>query len=295
MELRQLKYFVAVAEEQNFGAAAQRLNISQPPITRQIRKLEEELGVTLLRRTTKGAELTAAGAAFLEDARQTLAQVARGVERSRAAQNGELGTLEVGYFGSPSYHVLPTILRQFKEANPRVKVSLQRMSKSEQIDALKAGQLHIGFGRYYADEPGIRAEHVIAEGLSVAVPDDLKKIPGKGKRLSIFKNNSLVIFPAGGRPNFADEVIGILKREGVEPEVGAVAEDVRSALMLTAIGAGATVVPATVAKLNWSGVQFIPLETLKDECPVTCVYRRADSSPLLQSILKTVRHFSQSA
>ena len=96
MELRQLKYFVAVAEEGNFGAAARRLNISQPPITRQIQKLEDELGVLLLRRTTKGAELTTSGEVFLEDARQTLAQVARGMERSRAAQRGELGTLEVG-------------------------------------------------------------------------------------------------------------------------------------------------------------------------------------------------------
>lgn len=294
MELRQLRYFVAVAEEGNFGAAAQRLHISQPPITRQIRKLEEELDVTLFRRTTKGAELTSAGLVFLEDARQTLAQVARGVERSRAAQRGELGVLEVGYFGSPIYRVVPELLQNFRASLPEVEIALHRMSKSEQVAALKAGQLHIGFGRYYPSQPGIVVEEILKEGLSVAVPTDFDRDPPPEHRLSIFDHTPLIIFPGKGRPNFADEVLAILKREQVNAKVATVAEDVRSALTLTAIGAGATIVPGTVADFSWSGVRFIPLETLSKECPVNCVYRRSETSPLLKSMLNTLRSFRSS-
>ena len=293
MELRQLKYFIAVAEEGNFGAAARRLNISQPPITRQVRKLEEELDVSLFRRTPKGAELTPAGAAFLEDARQTLAQVRRGVERSRAAQRGELGKLDVGYFGSPIYRVIPAVLQMFRSSVSEVDIALHRLSKREQIDALKTGRIHIGFGRYYPDEPGIVVEQIISEGLSVAVPVDFEDDPPPDNRLSLFEKTPLVLFPERGRPNFADEMIAILKREGVEPRVNAVAEDVRSALTLTALGMGATIVPGTVVDFSWSGVRFIPLETLSTECPVHCVYRRSDASPLVRSIRATIRDYSR--
>jgi DNA-binding transcriptional LysR family regulator len=289
MELRQLKYFVAVAEEGNFGAAARRLNISQPPITRQIQKLEDELGVLLLRRTTKGAELTTSGEVFLEDARQTLAQVARGMERSRAAQRGELGTLEVGYFGSPIYRVVPELLQAFHSALPDVGIALHRMSKGEQVAALQSGQIHIGFGRYYPPEPGIVVEEILREGLSVAVSVDFEHDPPVGERLSIFDKVPLIVFPGRGRPNFADEVLGILKRENVSARVETVAEDVRSALTLTAIGAGATIVPGTVADFSWSGVRFIPLETLRLECPVNCVYRKSETSPILKAMLSTLR------
>ncbi|MEM7569336.1 MAG: LysR family transcriptional regulator [Pseudomonadota bacterium] len=293
MELRQLKYFVVVAEEGNFGAAARRLNISQPPITRQIKKLEDELGVVLLKRTPKGAQMTAAGQVFLEGARQALTQIKTSVERSRAAQRGEIGTLEVAYFGSPIYAVLPDLLQAFRRAMPEVRVSLQRLSKSEQIAALKVGQIHMGFGRYYPAEPGIVVEQLLSEGLSVALPESYTDVPPVGQRLELFKAMPVVLFPRSGRPNFADEVLSILKREGVDPQVADVTEDVRSALTLTAIGEGATIVPGTVTKFAWSGVRFYPLEQLSMECPVSFIYRKGDTSPLLRAIYSTVRAYQQ--
>ena len=289
MELRQLKYFVAVAEEKNFSHAAQRLNISQPPITRQIRKLEEELDVTLFTRTTKGAELTKAGEVFLEDARQALTQIARGTERSRAAQRGELGTLDIGYFGSPIYRVVPKLLQAFRKDNPMIKVSLNRISKSTQIDALKNGQIHIGFGRYYQAEPGIVIEEILTEGLAIAVPEDFSTAPYLGNELSIFDTEPLIMFPSKGRPNFADQVLSILKREGFDPKVGSETEDVRSALTQTVIGSGATIVPGSVSQFSWAGVKFLPLNSLRTECPVNCIYRKSDTSPILRAILRTLR------
>lgn len=291
MELRQLKYYIAVAEEGNFGAAAERLNISQPPITRQIRKLEEELQVILLKRTPKGAEVTPAGQAFLEGARQAMAQIARTVERSQAAQRGELGTLEVGYFGSPIYAVIPQVLQHFRRAMPNVKVSLQRLTKSEQIAALKVGQIHIGFGRYYSPEPGIAVEQILTEGLSVAVPESYDKELDPKSKLSLFTAMPIILFPRFGRPNFADEILSILKREGVDPVIANVTEDVRSALTLTAVGEGATIVPGTVSQFAWPGVRFIALEELSMECPVNYIYRKSDTSPILRAVQTTLRQY----
>lgn len=291
MELRQIRYFIAVAEEGNFGAAARRLNISQPPITRQVRKLEDELGVTLLTRTAKGAELTPAGAAFLDDARQTLAQVTRAVERSRAAQRGELGTLEVAYYGSPIYRVVPAILQAFRKSSPDVQVSLTRLSKKDQVEALKSGQAHIGFGRYYAAEPGLVIEPIVSEGLALAVPTEFEFKGADEEPTRLLQEHPIILFPKHGRPNFADEVISILKREGVEPQIAAMAEDISSALTLTAIGAGITVAPGSVSDFRWSGVRFVPLPTLGAACAISCLYRRSDTSPLLRMIRATVRDY----
>lgn len=294
MELRQLRYFVAVAEEGSFGAAANRLSVSQPPITRQIHKLEDEIGVSLFRRTAKGAELTAAGHALLEDARSTLAGVSRAAERSRAAQRGELGTVELAYFGSPIYRVVPAILQAFRRTLPNVSVSLHRMSKDEQFDALRAGKIHIGFGRYYHPEPDIAVEEVLKEGVAVAVPESLTKDPPEKSRLSLFEKFPVILYPRAGRPNFADEVVGAVKRAGITPKVAAVTEDVRSALTLTAAGVGLAVVPGSVVGFNWYGVRFLPLDMLHTACSVDCAYRKSDTSPLLRAMLATVRAYRTS-
>ncbi|QLC26418.1 LysR family transcriptional regulator [Parasphingopyxis algicola] len=291
MELRQLRYFVAVAEEQNFGRAARKLNISQPPITRQIKKLEDEMGVRLFKRTSKGTETTAAGQIFLEDAQAILARVNRSVERGQAAQRGELGALEIGYFGSTSYSVVPRILSLFKADNPGIELSLRRMSKKEQIEALKIGQLHIGFGRYYPSEPELAIEEVIAEGLALCLPRDFDGAIDDTNWTTIFDELPLVLFPSLGRPNFADETISILKREGVNPSVGAVAEDVRAALMLLAIGAGAMVVPNSVTDMNWFGVRFVKLKALADDCPVNIIYRKSDTSPQFRRFMRSIQKF----
>lgn len=287
VELRQLQYFVAVAEEQNFGRAAQRLNVSQPPVTRQVRKLEEELGATLLTRTTKGAVLTAAGEVFLEDARRVLAGLARARERAASAQRGELGRLEIGYFGSVSYSAVPEVLGWFRSLNPGVRLELRRMSKSEQMDALKSGDLHMGFGRYYAEDPELQVEEILKDSLSLAVArgeDDARSAES-------LITDPLILFPREGRPNFADEVLHFLTERGLNPRVAATVEDIRSAITLTALGVGVTVVPSSVSHLNWTGVRFTALPDTDGFCPVSCIYRKGDTSPLLRNLQLSIRKF----
>ncbi|WOE75352.1 LysR family transcriptional regulator [Alterisphingorhabdus coralli] len=293
MEIRQLRYFVAVAEEKNFGHAARRLNVSQPPITRQMHKLEDELGVLLLKRTSKGTELTEAGKVFLEDARSILAQMERGAERTKAAQKGELGVIEIGYFGSVSYSIVPHILQLFKQDNPLVDLSLRRMSKKEQVHALKQGQLHLGFGRYYPNEPGLVIEEVINEGVALCVPTSAGIAVDESNWRDVFDMLPLILFPSAGRPNFADATVAMLKREGVSPTISMVVEDGRAALMQVAIGAGVCVVPISMIGMNWYGVDFFQPDALTDDCPVSIIYRKSDTSALLRRFLGVLRSIRQ--
>ncbi|SIN67660.1 DNA-binding transcriptional regulator, LysR family [Parasphingorhabdus marina DSM 22363] len=295
MELRQLRYFVAVAEERNFGLAAQKLNVSQPPITRQIKKLEDEMSVVLFKRTSKGSELTSAGQAFLEDARKILNQVKIGVERGQAAQRGEIGTLEIGYFGTPSYLLLPKILKLFKGENPGLELYLHRLSKKEQMDALKTGQIHIGFGRYYNQEHDLCVEHIFNEGMALCLPADFSMEIDNSNWHSVFSQIPLILFPASGRPNFADEILAILKREGVDPEVANVSEDIRAGLMQVAIGTGAMIVPNSVTEMRWFGVRFVKLAALSDDCPISIIYRKSDTSPHLRKLIHSIQHFQESS
>lgn len=287
MELRQLRYFIAVAEEGSFSHAAQRLSISQPPITRQIHQLEEELGVQLFKRTPKGAKTTEAGKIFLTDAREVLATLARSQERVQAAYRGELGTLAVGYFGSPSYRLVPEIVASFREDHPDVDVSLKRLSKAEQIQQLQSGAIHIGFGRYYPEIPGLSVQEILREDLMLAYPSS-KPPPTSGRPVDWLSSRGMVLFPAKGRPNFADDTLRKLSGMGVRAEIAVECEDVRSAMIQVATGVGFCLVPQSVAEVNWSGVSFRKIGELSGACPASCIYRRSDTSPILRSMRQTI-------
>ncbi len=291
MEIRQLKYFMAVAEEGNFGLAAHKCSVSQPPITRQIRKLEEEVGAQLLKRTPKGSELTEAGRVFFSECAAIVSALERAKERASAAHKGELGALRIGYFGSVSYSVVPRVLQFFKQRNPSIDLHLTRLSKLEQVDALKRGDLHIGFGRYYQADPDLVCEEIAVEDVSVCVPKNLFLDLEPHEWPRIFDSLPLVTFPASGRPNFADEALSMLKREGITPRHGPVVEDGRAAIMQVAVGAGACLVPDSMVGMNWYGVRTFRPEALSRNCPVSIIYRRADTSSVLRRFVSAMREF----
>ena len=292
MELRQVRYFVAVAEAGNLGAAARKLHISQPPITRQIHKLEQEIGGDLFVRTPKGVVLTEAGKTFLVEARSILAQTERAVSRSRSAHHGEIGELDVGFMGSPIYSTIPKVLRFFKARAPSVSIALHRMSKQQQIDALRDGRLHVGFARYYPGEPDLETKQVELEPPVLAVSED-SKFSDKTVSLKQLRNEPLILFPAADRPNFADTVFDLLKRARVVPRIETTAEDLTSALALTAAGLGCCLVPSTVADLKWPGIRFIPVTNAKPTIPVHCIYKAGHLSPVLLSFLDALQHYQK--
>src|SRR5881275_1522994 len=163
MELRHLRYFVAVAEELHFRRAAERLHMSQPPLSQQIRRLEDEVGATLFVRNQRRVELTAAGQAYLARARDILAAVEDAAREARRVQRGEVGRLDVGFVGSAMYSVVPELLRAFRERFPDVGLRLRELGTAEQLRRLEDGRLDVGFLRPPGGRPGLSIETVLRE------------------------------------------------------------------------------------------------------------------------------------
>ena len=288
MEFRQLRYFVAVAEEGNLTAAARRLHVSQPPITRQIKQLEEELRVELLVRSSKGVQLTEAGQIFFADAKRLLNISHAAIEKSRAAQAGELGRLAIGYFGSTIYTVVPQLVRKFLLVRPNITVRIQRATKDEQVARLRDGELDIGFARYYSVEQDIQTIRVsderlyIAERLDVGLPtppaNGVEKIVGR----------SLIVFPQYGRPSFADEVLRFLMMINVQPLMTESAEDVFAALAMVLVSDSLCIVPESVAKLAWPGILFSPIEHAAAVSSVSCIFLREGRPPVVDAFLASL-------
>ena len=171
MELRHLRYFLAVAEELDFGRAALRLHIAQPPLSQQIRQLEEELGVQLFRRTRRNVSLTEAGQAFLSEAQRTLEQVERAMEVAQRVDRGEQGQLIIGFVGSATYGLLPKLLRAFRERFPEVAFTLRELTTSQQIQALHEQQIHLGVLRPPVAQEEFLFEPLAQDPLIVALPE----------------------------------------------------------------------------------------------------------------------------
>ena len=170
MELRHLRYFVCVAEEQSIGRAAERLHITQPPLTRQIRQLERELDTALFVRRPRGMELTNAGQVLLDDARQLLDLADRAGQRAQRAGQGATGRIDVALFGTGIFGAIPRLLRSFRADHPDVEVVLHNMTKSEQIEALAQRRIGLAFNRFVPPTPGITVETLLSEPLYVAAP-----------------------------------------------------------------------------------------------------------------------------
>jgi DNA-binding transcriptional LysR family regulator len=278
-----------VADGGTVSNAARLLNVSQPPITRQIHQLEEEVGQRLLVRSVKGVELTPAGTAFLIEAKKILAQTSLATERANAAARGTLGRIDIGYFGSVIFTFLPRVVRRFRSLTPDAEVSLRQIPKKEQVEALREGRLHIGFARYYPHEADIAVESVSRERLLFAAPSDSTSALRKGVALEDLRDERLILFPKEGRPGFADEIIRLYSRCGHTPHVMHIADDAPSALALTAAGLGSTFVPGSIASIVWPGVVFIPVVTENIWLPIDSIYLKESTSPLLMTFLNAVR------
>ena len=296
MNPRYLKYFIAVAEEKNFGRAAILLNITQPPLTRQIQHLEAELDVQLFTRTPKGVELTEAGELFLIEARNICSVIERAAERTQRAGKGELGRLDIAIFGSGIMKDIPKILLSFKNSHPDVKVFLHTMEKSEQIEALRQRRINVGFNRLLTPLPDISFELITSEKLFLAINEDhpfSKKsvIPAR-----ILGENPLILYPTGTRPNYIDKVTNICHDMGFSPQISQKVGDVITAIALVSSGFGICLVPASVISLNLPNVVYRPLSGLPENANIdlSCIYRSNDNSTILKAFLEVCRAYRES-
>lgn len=294
MELRHLKYFVALAEELSYCRAAARLHISQPPLTRQIQQLEEDVGTRLFSRSTRGVELTPAGVAFLKEAQHILGMVKVARERAVKAGCGQTGRLDVGIFGSAIFNHIPRLLLLFRSRYPEVQIALHEQTKAEQIQALRERRLTVGFNRHVTYEADIAVETVFREPLVVALQSKHPLARHKAIRVSEIAGEPLVLYPSNTRPGFADDVMALFRDEARQPTVAHEVTDVVTAVALVASGFGLCVTPRAASSLRLPGVVFRPV---KGEPPPTidlaCLYRRNDDSPILAAFLDIVRRFGE--
>jgi DNA-binding transcriptional LysR family regulator len=261
METRQLRYFVQVAEELHFGRAAQSLGIAQPPLSQQIMKLEEELGVKLFQRTSRRVELTAAGKSLLEEARLILARIEAAREMARQVSEGISGSLNVGAVGPALDTFLPEWTRRLLTANPQVRVTLHELRSDQQIEWLTGGRLDIGFLRLYDhDLRGLSHRTILKQSYVLALPTRHPLTRRKSIPLAALHQVEMIMAPRRNRPSLHDRILTCLQAAGASIQIVQEASSKRTEIALVAAGIGAALVPeAYVHVFKRPGVVYRPL------------------------------------
>ena len=296
MDLRQMRYFLTVAEERNFTRAAQRLHMAQPPLTRQIHALEADLGAELFVRTPKGVSLTEAGQALMDEVPNLLALAQRAKERALLASQGQSGRLDVGIFGSGVLDVIPRILARFHAERPEVHIVLHNLTKSEQIQALRERRITVGFNRLIPPEDDLLVETVLREPLVVALPEAHPLCKKTSLRIPELSDQPLILYPNLPIAGLAQQVMQAFVREKAIVRVEQEVEDVLTAVALVAGGFGICVTTASSTSLRLPGVVYRPLESAYlREIELSCLYRQSDESPVLAAFVAMVRDFASQA
>lgn len=293
MELRHLRYFTTVAAEGSFSRASEKLNIAQPPLSRQVQQLEEELGVRLLDRG-RPLTLTEPGRYLFEQGRQILQRVDEMKAMTKRIAKGMVLQFNIGFVASTLYDALPELIRRFRITVPGVEVQLVELTTMEQVAALKDGRIDVGFGRIKFDDDRIVRKVIREENLCLAVPlgHPLAEA-GMNIRLKDTAGEPLIIYPRSPRPSYADQVLGFYADAGVEPKVGMEVRELQTALGMVASGGGICVVPASVRRLGRDDVRFVELDEPNLTTPIIMSHRKADTSRLLAQLLTLVREFNQ--
>ncbi len=267
MELRHLRYFVAVAEELNFRRAAERLNLSQPSLSAQVRALEQELEVQLLERDTHHVSLTPAGARFLDDSRRVLRDVGESVRAVRRIASGEAGELSIGFVASLGHGLLPRILRSYRERYPTVELRLTEMDTTAQIEALNARRIDLGFIGYglAAETPDLQLVTVAEEQLAAVLPQGHPLTRTKGGRkpaslpLSALAQENLLLAGRTTAPLFNPWLLVLCQQAGFQPHTVQEEGQPVTVLNYVAAGLGVTILPLQYQLTATAGVTFIPL------------------------------------
>jgi DNA-binding transcriptional LysR family regulator len=287
MELRQLRYYVAVAEERSFTRAAERLHIAQPALSVQVRRLEDELGVSLLDRSRRAIALTEPGALLLDEARRLLAALDQAVDLVRRTAAGEVGRLSVGFVPSASNDVLPPLLRRFTAARPGVAIHLREMAPDDLVDALHERRLDVAFLYLPFDDPSLAQRVAGREGFVAALPADHSLVGEESIDVATLRDEPFVLPARHEMPGLHAQVLDLCREAGFVPR--AVQDDVwlvQTIVALVAAGVGVAIVPASAAALRRRGVVLRPLRTHRQhEVELAAVWRRDDRSPLVGAFI----------
>lgn len=285
MELRHLRYFLAVAQAGHMTRAAETLGIQQPPLSQQIKALEKELGVALFQRHPKGVTLTEAGRQFQTEAQRVIDGVAAMTQRMARVARGELGQLNIGFTSSAAAHAFtPQALRECRRAQPGITLALSEDNAAGITEAVAAQRLHCGLIRVpVARPPGLVFEPLLREPVVVALPVDhaiarRKAARGTPVALAELRNEPFILVRRPGAPGLYANLLALCEAQGIRPLVAAEVGRMGTSLNLVAAGAGVSVVPASMQGQHASAIVYLPLrESARLDAPLTLVYREADT------------------
>jgi DNA-binding transcriptional LysR family regulator len=260
MELRDLRSFVAVAQQRNFSRAAEALHVSQPALSEQIRKLEDELGAPLFERTSRGATLTDAGEAFLPHARAVLSQADQAAEAVRLIARGLAGTLTLGFIDSAALGLLPPLIRRFSARHPEVKLRLRELGTRAQIEALEAGDIDVGIVRGPIWNAGLTGVSLATEPLLVALPAQHRLASQTAIRPQELADEGFITHPADRGAALREETLRLCHEAGFDPRIVQEANEIATICALAAAGLGIAIVPASAAAIVLDGLVHRPID-----------------------------------
>lgn len=295
MELRHLRYFIAVAEEKSFNKAAERLFISQPPLSRQIKQLEDEVGAVLIDREHRPLKLTEAGEFFYEHALQILTKSDN--LRSMTQRKGSLNrSFSIGFVPSILYGILPKIIARFREVYPNIHIKLLELNSWEQTQALTSGKIDVGFGRLQFEDASVRRILLRQESLVVAAPKSHPLVANllKSVELVDLVNENLLLYPNKPRPSFIDYILELFESRNLKANYFTEVRELHIALGLVAAGEGLTIVPKTLEHLRSQEISYVALEDDFLTSPVIMNIRHFDKSEVLKTLLDITYQFYES-
>jgi DNA-binding transcriptional LysR family regulator len=289
MEIRHLRYFTAVAEHLHFGKAARQLNISQPPLSQQIRELEEELGTQLFWRNKRRVELTEAGRIFLQETKLILEQTSHAVRAVQRTNCGEIGRLVIGFVMSATCSVLPELIRDFRKLYPGVELVLEETTTGGGIAALKEKKMHLCLLRLPVRDGALASETLLKETLVLAIPKGHRFSGRADVPLRLLADEAFILFPRSDGPEFHDQIVSFCLQAGFSPRVVQEAAQMQTILSLVAAGIGVALVPETVQTLRRDGLHYKTLRERVPETGIALVWLRDSNSPAMDHFIEHAR------
>jgi DNA-binding transcriptional LysR family regulator len=286
IELRHLRYFVAVAEELHFGRAAARLHLSQPPLSQQIRNLEETLGYALFHRTSRSVRLTTAGEAFLPRARRTLRNMQRDLEETRSIGRGEVGSLNIGFVGSAVLTTLPAIFRAYRAAYPRVHLQLHESFTSRVIEGMENGSLDAGILRDGDAVEGLQTAAIYSEPYIALLPASHRCAARKNISPAMLRDEPFVYYPRTAGTRAYEKPLSIFDEHGFRPQIAQEASHWLTIMSLIGAGFGVSIAPSCVRRIAPPQVVCLPLRGVKLMSHIELAWLAAESRPIVKAFMQ---------
>jgi DNA-binding transcriptional LysR family regulator len=289
MELRHLRYFVVVAEELNFSRATLRLRIAQPPLSAQIRRLEEDLGVQLFYRVKKRIELSPAGEVLLSEGRALLREADQVADRVRKAEAGQIGSLSIGFVATAMYDVLPGALGIFRCKYPKVRLNLEDMTSSQQVEALHGRKIDVGFVRPPVEESLFGTEKIVTETLMVALPDKHRLRERDQLALVDLAEEPFLACPSKAEPGLYELCRQLVREAGFQPRIVQEATHLQTLIGLVAAGVGICLVPSSATRMRRPGVIYRAISVPRVNIDKLMIWRKEPHPAYLAAFLEIVR------